>query len=281
MKKKYKFLLAPIFSLLIMFCLTQPVRAVFFYCDAEDVRPGTTYHYGNNIGNDGINLTIRTSEAVGGRAYADWENKKIAIVRAGEPNPYSYTEGTTGCTSVEFVLGYSNTVLPQLSTDDPLYVYIDVICGDYTIERNDFYAEPTPPPAPTPTSNAEQVKEVCCHDYVWQTIYPATSTSNGTIGYVCSKCHEYKNVRVKTPIEDKANLLIDNAQPGDTVVIDCGIWCSIPRDLLARIASKPTVTYIFKYTFNGANFEVTIGPNAVIPLNLDWYGPLTMAQLFG
>ena len=64
-------------------------------------------------------------------------------------------------------------------------------------------------------------------------------------------------------------------------MLDFGAWNSFPKWMLEKIAAKPTTTFIFKYTYMGCNFEVTIEPGTVIPLDCDYYGPLKMERLFG
>ena len=124
-------------------------------------------------------------------------------------------------------------------------------------------------------------QEACNHSYGWQTQSAPSGSSYGTEAYVCSKCGAVGNIRVKSPVDDKASSMIDNAKSGDTVVLDCGSWNSFPKWMLEKIAAKPTTTFIFKYTYMGCNFEVTIEPGTVMPLDCDYYGPLKMERLFG
>lgn len=120
----------------------------------------------------------------------------------------------------------------------------------------------------------------CDHDFVWQTITAPTATTYGTEGYVCSKCGATKDVRVKSPLDDWVRMQINNAKPGDVLTIDFGPWNSYPLWMMQMIADKPTVTYVFKYTYQGNKYEVTIKPGDRFALDCDWYGPLKMPTLF-
>lgn len=120
----------------------------------------------------------------------------------------------------------------------------------------------------------------CDHDFVWQTITAPTATTYGTEGNVCSKCGATKDVRVKSPLDDWVRMQINNAKPGDVLTIDFGPWNSYPLWMMQMIADKPTVTYVFKYTYQGNKYEVTIKPGDKFALDCDWYGPLKMPTLF-
>lgn len=97
---------------------------------------------------------------------------------------------------------------------------------------------------------------------------------------MCSKCGETKDVRAKSPLDDWARMKIDNARPGDVLTIDFGPWNSFPLWMMQKIADKPTVTYIFKYTYQGYKYEVTIKAGDEIALDCDWFGPAKMAEIY-
>lgn len=120
----------------------------------------------------------------------------------------------------------------------------------------------------------------CSHDFEWKTISAPTATTYGTEGYVCSKCGATRNVRVKSPLDDWVRMQINNAKPGDVLKLDFGPWNSFPLWMMQMIADKPTVTYIFNYTYQGNKYEVTIKPGDTVPLDFDWYGPAKMPTLF-
>ena len=54
----------------------------------------------------------------------------------------------------------------------------------------------------------------------------------------------------------------------------------LEKNIHMMIADKPTVTYIFNYTYQGNKYEVTIKPGDKFALDYDWYGPLKMPILF-
>ena len=120
----------------------------------------------------------------------------------------------------------------------------------------------------------------CDHDFQWQTITSATATTYGTEGDVCSKCGATRNVRTKSPLDDWVRMQINNAKPGDVLKLNFGPWNSYPLWMMQMIADKPTVTYIFNYTYQGNKYEVTIKPGDTVPLDFDWYGPAKMPTLF-
>lgn len=120
----------------------------------------------------------------------------------------------------------------------------------------------------------------CNHDFVWQTITAPTATTYGTEGDVCSKCGATRNVRDKSPIDDWVRMQINNAKPGDVLSLNFGSWNSYPRWMMQMIADKPTVMYVFNYTYQGNKYEVTIRPGDEFALDCDWYGPAKMASLF-
>ena len=70
------------------------------------------------------------------------------------------------------------------------------------------------------------------------------------------------------------------AKSGDVLIMDFGPWNSYPLWMMQMIADKPTVTYVFKYTYQGNKYEVTINPGDKFALDCDWYGPLKMPTLF-
>lgn len=137
---------------------------------------------------------------------------------------------------------------------------------------------PVNPYASAPQSTASAPS--CDHDFQWQTITSATATTYGTEGEVCSKCGATRNVRVKSPLDDWVRMQINNVKPGDVLKFDFGPWNSYPLWMMQMIADKPTVTYIFNYTYQGNKYEVTIKPGDKFALDCDWYGPLKMPTLF-
>lgn len=160
--------------------------------------------------------------------------------------------------------------------DDPevgkVYIWIQ---NEYRLDINNL------PPSPSPEPNGETPSAPSCdHDFQWQTLTSATATTCGTEGEVCSKCGATKNIRTKSPLDDWARMQINNAKPGDVLTMDFGPWNSYPLWMMQMIADKPTVTYVFKYTYQGNKYEVTIKPGDVIPLDCDWYGPAKMPTLF-
>lgn len=120
----------------------------------------------------------------------------------------------------------------------------------------------------------------CDHDFQWQTITSATATTYGTEGDVCSKCGATRNVRTKSPLDDWVRMQINNAKPGDVLKLNFGPWNSYPLWMMQMIADKPTVTYIFNYTYQGNKYEVTIKPGDKFALDCKWYGPAKMPTLF-
>ena len=137
------------------------------------------------------------------------------------------------------------------------------------------------PPSPSPEPNGETPSVPSCdHDFKWQTITSATATTYGTEGDVCSKCGATRNVRTKSPLDDWVRMQINNAKPGDVLKLNFGPWNSYPLWMMQMIADKPTVTYIFNYTYQGNKYEVTIKPGDKFALDCDWYGPAKMPTLF-
>ncbi len=158
------------------------------------------------------------------------------------------------------------------------------IVGDhsYYLDEND---NPEPYLAPEPSQNPGSDDETslsnsCDHDFVWQTITAPTTTTYGAEGDVCSKCGATRNVRVKSPLDDWVRMQINNAKPGDVLNLNFGPWNSYPLWMMQMIADKPTVTYIFNYTYQGNKYEVTIKPGDKFALDCEWYGPAKMPTLF-
>lgn len=138
-----------------------------------------------------------------------------------------------------------------------------------------------PAPSQNPGSDDEtSLSHSCDHDFVWQTITASTTTTYGTEGDVCSKCGATRNVRVKSPLDDWVRMQINNAKPGDVLNLNFGPWNSYPLWMMQMIADKPTVTYIFNYTYQGNKYEVTIKPGDKFALDCEWYGPAKMPTLF-
>lgn len=130
------------------------------------------------------------------------------------------------------------------------------------------------------SDNDDSNDSSCDHDFQWQTITAPTATTYGTEGEVCSKCGATRNVRAKSPIDDWVRMQINNAKPGDVLTLNFGPWNSFPLWMMQMIADKPTVTYVFKYTYQGNKYEVTIKPGDKFPLDCEWYGPAKMPTLF-
>ena len=120
----------------------------------------------------------------------------------------------------------------------------------------------------------------CDHNFEWQTITAPTATTYGSEGEVCSKCGATRNIRAKSPLDDWVRMQINNAKPGDVLKLDFGPWSSYPLWMMQMIADKPTVTYIFNYTYQGNRYEVTIKPGDKFVLDCDWYGALKMPTMF-
>lgn len=155
--------------------------------------------------------------------------------------------------------------------DDDSRKYVPCECNP-----NPYY-----PPSPSPEPNGETPSVPSCdHDFQWQTIISATATTYGTEGDVCSKCGATRNVRTKSPLDDWVRMQINNAKPGDVLKLNFGPWNSYPLWMMQMIADKPTVTYIFNYTYQGNKYEVTIKPGDKFALDCDWYGPAKMPTLF-
>lgn len=180
----------------------------------------------------------------------------------------------------------SNITLKAIPTEGYVFDQWEVVEGDISINDNKFKMPLESDVSikakfkifkiePTDESNNS-----CDHNFEWQIITSPTATTFGTEGYVCTKCGATKDVREMSPISQWALWQIANAKPGDVLIMDFGPWNSYPLWMMQMIADKPTVTYIFKYTYQGNKYEVTIKPGDKFALDCDWYGPLKMPTLF-
>ena len=178
----------------------------------------------------------------------------------------------------------NGSYISYFTADDSMFAGTPTLNRVYHRKSGDKYylcEEPSPTPTPSPEPNGETPSAPSCdHDFQWQTITSATATTYGTEGEVCSKCGATRNVRVKSPLDDWVRMQINNAKPGDVLKVDFGPWNSYPLWMMQMIADKPTVTYIFNYTYQGNKYEVTIKPGDKFALDCDWYGPLKMPTLF-
>lgn len=260
MKRRFKVLMALVMSLTMMFGMSTTAYAGYtgggyYYPDqvyaCDEGIPGSALFYVSAINNRGDVLTIyynsdgTLNEASDDNAH--WKGKWI--FQGGDP-----------------IIGR---------------VYYPVSASSYCLDNN-HNSEPYLAPAPSqnPGSDDEtSLSHSCAHDFVWQTI-TAPTTTYGTEGDVCSKCGATRNVRVKSPLDDWVRMQINNAKPGDVLNLNFGSWNSYPLWMMQMIADKPTVTYIFNYTYQGNKYEVTIKPGDKFALDCEWYGPAKMPTLF-
>ena len=195
---------------------------------------------------------------------------------------YWYTSSDGNCASGSiwgsenhFLQGVELVVGKVYHLDDSSRKYVPCDCNPNP------YLPPSPSPSPSPEPNGETPSAPSCdHDFQWQTVTSATATTYGTEGDVCSKCGATRNVRTKSPLDDWARMQINNAKPGDVLKLNFGPWNSYPLWMMQMIADKPTVTYIFNYTYQGNKYEVTIKPGDKFALDCKWYGPAKMPTLF-
>lgn len=89
---------------------------------------------------------------------------------------------------------------------------------------------------------------------------------------------------VNEKIQDTAIREIDKAlQTGsDTAVFDGRVYgiSTLSRDLMREI-DKRGVNLVFKYTYNGFDYEVTIPAGKALDPDIPWYGPAYLAAQFG
>lgn len=124
----------------------------------------------------------------------------------------------------------------------------------------------------------------CDHTFEHRTISEASSTQDGCEADVCTKCGYRKNESCIPAIAtafNNASTLVNNAK-GD-VVLELGLWNSIPDWVMKDIATRRDINITIRYMYNHKLYEVVV-PKGV-PITLDpqikYYGPKKLAQMFG
>ncbi len=91
-----------------------------------------------------------------------------------------------------------------------------------------------------------------------------------------------ENSSLQDSYEDRMSALISGAQTGETVVIDCREWDSLPASVVSDMQKHNQVSYELQYDFCGERFKVTVPVGAKFyDANISWYGPYKMVSLFG
>ena len=281
-------LMTAVMSLSMMLGMSINVEAGSRYV-VEDLKEGSYINYSASEFASGNPVYCSLRRPGTAYVFVDFESHKISILKS-DNDPYGCNYISSGSHSPARGTGYKGKITnPEyyqgmifpvllIQAGEDLGNY-DWLFGDYEIEKNEFYVDPDDDDDGDDDDN-DTSSEHHEHDFQWKTISPVTTSSYGTEGYVCSKCGATKDVITKAPYE-QAGLLIDNAETGDTVILDFGPWHSYPKWMLEKIAAKPDVTFVFKYTYKNEKYEVIIEPGTQIPLDCLWYGPKKMAALFG
>lgn len=156
-------------------------------------------------------------------------------------------------------------------------------CKTNNIACEPLGSNPKPGPTPNPDPDSAPFHE---HNWSWDTISEATEFSDGMEGYICSVCGATKDT-VTIPstgvfMEKRYDQVI-NAQAGDTVVLEMGLWHSLSKGFMEEIAQRRDVTFIIHSTYEHKNYEVVIpvGTPVVLDPKIDWYGILKQNQMFG
>ena len=139
---------------------------------------------------------------------------------------------------------------------------------------------------PNPTSDGNLLKANHVHNFTWQTIYEATSDSDGLEGEICS-CGATRNTQpisaMDYAINKYADQMIKAAKPGQKITLKFGEFNSFPRYMMEKVAARmnENITFVFKFKQNKKMQTVTIEPGTAIDLQYDWYGPDKMKELYG
>ncbi len=252
-------------------CLTTNDRNI------DDSNPGYGYA---NFNDKSVQISASPFDIDGyvycGDQFLDFRNHsdEAGFVFSQQNDASQYV---IGYSSGKIVHGYSRDVLPQLpDTDERVGKYGEIMGGEYRLIRNDFYKAP----APVTGGDSSPVAPACSHDFVWQTINAPTSTDYGTEGLVCSKCGAIGNTQKMPPQGEWGISKIENIKSGETMVLDFGPWNSFSKAFLEKVAANQRGTFIFRYTYMGNLYEVTIKPGDITALDFDWYGPAKMAEMF-
>ena len=135
----------------------------------------------------------------------------------------------------------------------------------------------TPDPDPAPGH---------VHTYAHKVIVAPSDFIDGLEGDVCTSRGHKENVH---PISAMAYLLekyakiIDNAKPGDTIILDFGIWNSYPQYFMEKVSAKAKegVSFVFNYEWKKELMSVNIPAGTVVDTSFEWYGPAKMQELYG
>ena len=264
MKRKLRIIVALVMSLTMMFGMSTTAFA-------EDPAPDPYSFY----------RPERVNPSSGQLIYVACTDYPSSYPSSGPVLTFIYNADGSRLCGVDGKHHYSFFDISDFPGGNPEIGKVYLNRSDQPLQLDESNPNPYLPPSSSPEPNGETPSVPSCdHDFQWQTITSATATTCGTEGEVCSKCGATRNVRTKSPLDDWVRMQINNAKPGDVLKLNFGPWNSYPLWMMQMIADKPTVTYIFNYTYQGNKYEVTIKPGDVIPLDCDWYGPAKMPTLF-
>lgn len=143
-----------------------------------------------------------------------------------------------------------------------------------------FYSKSTNGNSTSTGEDASSDHHVHCWEY--GIITEPTETTKGLEGEYCS-CGAVRNTAIipcESYLISELYKKIDAAQPGLPTVLDLGNMNSLSRFFMNKLATKNDCDFIIKFTFDGANFEVSIPAGTVIDTTLDWNGPATLCKFY-
>ena len=80
------------------------------------------------------------------------------------------------------------------------------------------------------------------------------------------------------PLED----MLDNAiTSGNAETIKWNAGDALPNNIMQKLFNNPSLSLDFKFTYEGVEHEVFIGPGQAVNDNTPWYGPLCLLKLYG
>lgn len=146
------------------------------------------------------------------------------------------------------------------------FIYESVRCeqinGDYFVHI--YEGEDTHPKKDTPPSDSGgSGSESCHHNFEWVTIQEATAIADAVLAYECTNCGRVTDY-MKEPnsafaqFNKESIASIETAQKDAAVTLDTDIWNSFPGSVLSALSSRPDITLVINYRYEGKRYTVTI-----------------------